>query len=79
MNQDQNDKIYRGNEKPSDSLFESTIAAVEDMCKTNNQTYIFRNVVELMNKCLESNLRSMIYLLLQHGNNTKLDYEEKLK
>lgn len=72
MNKKIEQKTNKGKLKPSEELVNSTLELVKNVCTTNDQTFIIRNIVDLINKGLESNVRNMIYLLKEHGNDTRM-------
>lgn len=65
-------KVNRGAEPAPQDLIDATLEMVQKTCTTNNHIYIIRNVVELIKKGFDNNLRNIMYLLQENGSNAMM-------
>lgn len=65
-------RANKGKETPPETLVENTLELIENGCKTNDQIFIIRNILTLMSSGLEFNIRNIIRVLQDHGDDTRV-------
>ena len=65
-------KIHKGRVMPTESLMADTLKLVETECDTNDKIYIVRNILALVQNGLEYNIRNILRILKEHGENTRV-------
>jgi len=65
-------KVNKGKDIPPVTLVKDTLELIENECKTNDQIFIIRNIISLISNGLEFNIRNIIRILQEHGNDTRL-------
>ena len=65
-------KEYKGNLAPSEKLVESTVELAKANCTSNQKTFLLRNLMELINTGLDSELNYIAKMLKEHGKNIKV-------
>ena len=65
-------RVNKGKDTPPDTLVQDTLELIENECKTNDQIFIIRNIIALISNGLEFNIRNIIRILQEHGDDTRL-------
>ncbi len=65
-------RVNKGKETPPETLVKNTLELIENGCKTNDQIFIIRNIIALMSNGLEFNIRNIIRVLQDHGEDTRV-------
>ena len=65
-------RVNKGKDTPPDTLVKDTLELIENECKTNDQIFIIRNIIALISNGLEFNIRNIIRILQEHGDDTRL-------
>lgn len=65
-------RANKGKETPPESLVKDTLELIENGCKTNDQIFIIRNILALMSSGLEFNIRNIIRVLQDNGEDTRV-------